>query len=193
MRIFCWCYENILLMLWEYSADVMRIFCWHKHKHFRFLFPVPFWYNLSAPSLFPNNGNSFHWSPTRLFSNVSNLIAFFTTLTSLLALSSSNHYFILLYSCSHLFLLYSSTSFFSTLPTPSSLPPSFPLLVSIPLITYVFSTPLPTSSLLFYHVCDFHHCSHLKSPERQSATVGILTYLVRATRRAHFKIWLSTH
>ena len=30
--------------------------------------------------------------------------------------------------------------------------------------------------------------SHLNSPERQSATVGMDTYFVRATRRAHFRI-----
>ena len=35
--------------------------------------------------------------------------------------------------------------------------------------------------------------SHLNSPERQSATVGMDTYFVRATRKAHFRIWVSTH
>jgi hypothetical protein len=34
--------------------------------------------------------------------------------------------------------------------------------------------------------------SYLNKPERQSARVGMLTYFVRATRRAHFRIWPST-
>ena len=34
--------------------------------------------------------------------------------------------------------------------------------------------------------------TYLNSPDRQSARVGMLTYLVRATRKAHFRMWPST-
>ena len=90
--------------------------------------------------------------------NFSAFISFPLRRSSLL---SSSSYLLPLYISIPLSLLYSSTSFFFTL-----------------LLSLLFPC-LPI---------DYYHCSHLKSPERQSATVGILTYFVRATRRAHFKI-----
>ena len=75
------------------------------------------------------------------------------------------------------------------------------------LIFYFISTLLILASQLYFspflHPLSIHLisfcllppflCLYLKRPDRQSATVGILTYFVRATRRAHFRMWLSTN